>query len=112
MSLVKAAIHAFEDTPMPDVVSRAAIHFLVGDARRRLAGAPADASASFARTMGEHPIAAHTDAANAQHYELPAAFFEVVLGPQPEIFQRPLSGGGPHPGRGRGRRPARDRTAR
>ncbi|WP_419252066.1 SAM-dependent methyltransferase [Caulobacter sp. ErkDOM-YI] len=81
MSLVKAAIHAFEDTPMPDMVSRAAIHFLVSDARRRLAGAPAGASASFARTMGEHPIAAHTDAANAQHYELPAAFFEVVLGP-------------------------------
>lgn len=81
MSLVKAAIHAFEDTPMPDVVSRAAIHFLVGDARRRLSGAPDDASAAFAQTMGEHPIATHTDAANAQHYELPAAFFEVVLGP-------------------------------
>jgi cyclopropane-fatty-acyl-phospholipid synthase len=25
MSLVKAAIHAFEDAPLPDVVSRAAI---------------------------------------------------------------------------------------
>jgi len=81
MSLVKAAIHAFEDMPMPDVVSRAAIQFLVGDARRRLARAPADASATFALTMGQHPIAAHADAANAQHYELPADFFELVLGP-------------------------------
>lgn len=81
MSLVKAAIHAFEDTPVPDVISRAAIQFLVGDARRRLAKAPADAGSAFAATMGQHPIATHTDAANAQHYELPADFFEVVLGP-------------------------------
>jgi cyclopropane-fatty-acyl-phospholipid synthase len=81
MSLVKAAIHAFEDAPIPDVVSRAAINFLVGDARRRLASTAPGASAEFARDMAAHPIAAHTDAANAQHYELPAAFFEVVLGP-------------------------------
>ena len=27
------------------------------------------------------PIAEHTDAANAQHYEVPAAFYETVLGP-------------------------------
>jgi cyclopropane-fatty-acyl-phospholipid synthase len=81
MSLVKAAIHAFEDAPIPDVVSRAAIRFLVGDARRRLRAVSDDAAASFARDMVARPIAEHTDAANAQHYELPAAFFEVVLGP-------------------------------
>jgi len=81
MSLVKAAIHAFEDAPIPDIVSRAAIHFLVSDARRRLASATPEVSASFAREMTAHPIAAHTDEANAQHYELPAAFFEAVLGP-------------------------------
>jgi cyclopropane-fatty-acyl-phospholipid synthase len=81
MSLVKAAIHAFEDAPIPDLVSRAAIGFLVGDARKRLAGAGPDVSAAFARDMDAHPIAAHTDAANAQHYEMPAAFFERVLGP-------------------------------
>jgi len=81
MSLVKAAIHAFEDAPIPDLVSRAAIRFLVGDARRRLASATPEVSAEFAREMAAHPIAAHTDAANAQHYELPAAFFEAVLGP-------------------------------
>jgi cyclopropane-fatty-acyl-phospholipid synthase len=81
MSLVKAAIHAFEDAPMPDAVSRAAIDFLVGDARRRLGKAPSNASAAFAREMESRPIATHTDAANAQHYELPAPFFETVLGP-------------------------------
>jgi cyclopropane-fatty-acyl-phospholipid synthase len=81
MSLVKAAIHAFEDAPLPDVVSRAAIRF---PGRRRPAATdhgPDDAAASFARDMVARPIAEHTDAANAQHYELPAAFFEVVLGP-------------------------------
>jgi cyclopropane-fatty-acyl-phospholipid synthase len=81
MSLVKAAIHAFEDAPVPDLVSRAAIGFLVGDARRRLSGATPEVSAAFARDMDRHPIAVHTDAANAQHYEMPAAFFERVLGP-------------------------------
>jgi cyclopropane-fatty-acyl-phospholipid synthase len=30
--------------------------------------------------MRERPVAVHTDAANAQHYELPAAFFGYVLG--------------------------------
>ena len=81
MSLVKAAIHAFEDAPIPDVVSRAAIRFLVGDARRRLTTVPDDAAAAFARDMAARPIAEHADAANAQHYALPAAFFEAVLGP-------------------------------
>ena len=82
MSLAKAAIHAFEDSPVPDFVSRAAIGFLVGDARRRLASAPPDVSTAFAEAMASHPIAVHADAANAQHYELPARFFEAVLGPR------------------------------
>jgi cyclopropane-fatty-acyl-phospholipid synthase len=42
---------------------------------------PADAAAMLRARHGRRPIAEHTDAANAQHYELPAAFFEVVLGP-------------------------------
>ena len=81
MGLVKAAIHAFEDAPIPDVVARAAIDLLVGDARRRLAGVAPDLDEAFAREMRDWPIAVHADAANTQHYELPAAFFERVLGP-------------------------------
>jgi len=81
MSLVKAAIHAFEDAPIPDLVSRAAIGFLVGDARKRLAGPGPDVSAPFARDMDARPNPPHPDPANAQHYEMPAAFFERVLGP-------------------------------
>ena len=81
MSLVKAAIRAFEDAPAPDVLSRRVIDMLVGEVRRRLSYAPADATTLFARDMDRHPIATHTEDANAQHYELPAAFFETVLGP-------------------------------
>jgi len=36
----------------------------------------------FARDLRKGPIAVHTDAANAQHYDVPAEFFELVLGPQ------------------------------
>ena len=32
--------------------------------------------------MAERPIAEHTDAANEQHYEVPAAFFQACLGPR------------------------------
>jgi cyclopropane-fatty-acyl-phospholipid synthase len=42
-------------------------------------------SARFARCLADMrygPIALHTDAANAQHYELPPAFFELCLGPR------------------------------
>ena len=82
MSLVAATIQAFEGAPLPDLVRRAAVEMLVANARRGLATAPAGAETEFAREMAAHPIAEQTDAANAQHYELPAAFFQAVLGPQ------------------------------
>lgn len=82
MSLVAATIQAFEGAPLPDVVRRAAVEMLVANARRNLRNAPAGAEAEFAREMAARPIAEHTDAANDQHYELPAAFFAEVLGPQ------------------------------
>ena len=80
MSLVAATIHAFEGAPIPDLMRRAAVEMLVANARRQLAGAPADAAAIFAAEMAARPIAEHAEAANAQHYELPAAFFQKVLG--------------------------------
>ncbi|HEX5377062.1 MAG TPA: cyclopropane-fatty-acyl-phospholipid synthase family protein [Phenylobacterium sp.] len=81
MSLLAAAINAFEGAPLPDLVRRAAVDLLVSNARRQLASAPAGADAQFAAEMARRPIAEHAGAANAQHYELPAAFFEKVLGP-------------------------------
>lgn len=80
MTLAAAAIQAFEGAPVPDALRRGAVAFLVGSASRRMAGA-APVAGDFARDMASHPIATHTDAANDQHYELPAAFFTQVLGP-------------------------------
>ena len=36
---------------------------------------------AFLAQLDRGPLAAHTDAANRQHYEVPAAFFERALGP-------------------------------
>jgi cyclopropane-fatty-acyl-phospholipid synthase len=36
---------------------------------------------TFCESLVTGPLAAHTDAANQQHYEVPSAFFELVLGP-------------------------------
>ena len=82
MSLIETAIHAFEDAPLPDFVTRPAIGFLVEGARKKLIGASSDANIAFAEEMSARPIAEYTDMANEQHYEVPAAFFEQVLGPR------------------------------
>ncbi|MDP1874311.1 cyclopropane-fatty-acyl-phospholipid synthase family protein [Phenylobacterium sp.] len=82
MSFIGSAIQAFEGAPAPDLMRRAAIELLVANARRQLGKAGPDAEAKFAREMSERPIAEHAAAANDQHYELPAAFFQKVLGPQ------------------------------
>lgn len=49
--------------------------------RRDMASASA-AKTQFVAEMAESPIALQTRKANAQHYELPPAFFETVLGRQ------------------------------
>lgn len=81
MGLIETAIHAFEDAPLPDFVTRPAIGLLVEGARRKTAAAGPEAHLRFAEEMAARPIAEHADLANAQHYEVPAAFFELVLGP-------------------------------
>ena len=60
---------------------RAAIQQLCSRTATRLASLGAADDAAFARQMALRSIAEHTDAANAQHYEVPAAFFAQVLGP-------------------------------
>ncbi|KPF62833.1 cyclopropane-fatty-acyl-phospholipid synthase [Bosea sp. AAP35] len=69
-----------ERLPLPDVVSRAGISALVSRTNRHLERGGARPDDAFIREMADYPIAEHTDAANQQHYEVPAAFFEVVLG--------------------------------
>jgi cyclopropane-fatty-acyl-phospholipid synthase len=81
MSFITPLITAFEAAPAPDFMRRAAINLLVDGARRSLSGPQAMDGARFAEEMDGRPIAEHADAANAQHYEVPAALFEKALGP-------------------------------
>ena len=81
MSFMSAIIDTAERVPLPDAIIRAAIHRLCSRTAVRLASGGAESDAAFAREMVERDIAEHTDAANSQHYEVPAAFFAQVLGP-------------------------------
>jgi cyclopropane-fatty-acyl-phospholipid synthase len=81
LSLVAATIRAFEGAPLPDFLRRAAVGTLVANARRSMSTPGAGDEALFAREMASRPVAEHAQAANDQHYELPPAFFEKVLGP-------------------------------
>jgi cyclopropane-fatty-acyl-phospholipid synthase len=81
MSVIAALIASAERTPLPDIVIRAGIRTLVGRTAVKLSGGNAETDAAFANEMAGRAIAEHTDAANAQHYEVPAAFFAKVLGP-------------------------------
>ncbi len=82
MSLIASATHVIERVAFPDVVTAAGISFLVDRTRRRLSRDDGTDEAEFAALMARHPIAVRPDAANAQHYEVPAAFFGLVLGPR------------------------------
>ena len=75
-----------ESGVVPDAVIRAAIR---GMLRARLkeencgSGATTRAKlVAFADEMRRSPIACRAESANAQHYEVPAKFFERVLGPR------------------------------
>ena len=80
----RKAIELTESGLIPDSVIRRGIRSLLG---RRLEAIEADDIESAARTqaafvdmMNASPIALVPDLANEQHYEVPAAFFDLVLG--------------------------------
>jgi cyclopropane-fatty-acyl-phospholipid synthase len=81
MTFIAAATSMVEHLPVPDPLLRFGISRLVGRTHRRMSVAPAGGDVAFAAGMGARPIAEHTVEANAQHYELPEAFFGAVLGP-------------------------------
>jgi cyclopropane-fatty-acyl-phospholipid synthase len=81
MNVIATTTSMLERLPVPDALMRAGISALVGRTHRLMSAAPPDCDTVFAAGMGAHPIAEHTAAANEQHYELPAAFFGLVLGP-------------------------------
>jgi len=82
MNMLAMAINAVERAPLSDKLTLAGIDLLCSRTKRRLQTIPADAERSFVSGMADYPIAVHADKANEQHYELPAEFFAIALGPQ------------------------------
>ena len=82
MSLLASTISVAERASLPDFALKFGVNALVSNTRRKLAAEPAGFEATFAQKMVDHPVAANTDEANAQHYELPEEFFGLVLGPR------------------------------
>src|ERR1700688_4657779 len=81
MSVGAKIISTAERVALADVIIRAGIQRLCSRTATRLASGNAESDAAFADEMAARAIAEHTEAANAQHYEVPAAFFAHVLGP-------------------------------
>jgi cyclopropane-fatty-acyl-phospholipid synthase len=71
---------------IPDAVVRAGIRRIVaGRLKEQEAGGPLAQARRFARLLEDlrrAPVALAPQVANAQHYEVPPAFFEQVLGPR------------------------------
>ncbi len=69
---------------IPDFLIRVGIRRLVAGRLREIDAAGADAAErteALVRAMSRGPVAVQPDRPNEQHYEVPAAFFERVLGP-------------------------------
>src|ERR1041384_4561914 len=81
MSFVSSIIGTAERVPLPDAIIRTAIQRLCSRTATRLSECDARTDALFADEMAARAIAEFTDEVNAQHYEVPAAFFAKVLGP-------------------------------
>ncbi len=71
---------------LPDFATRLGIRGFIKERKRALyQGTPEERRArerGFIETLATSPVAIHQDAANAQHYEVPPRFFELVLGPR------------------------------
>ena len=81
---VNLALRSVEEGWMPDLLVRAGIRRLLrerlGEIRADDPAASARESDQFAVAMGESSVALLPELANAQHYEVPAAFFGLTLG--------------------------------
>ncbi len=77
--MTNLAIGLAERGWLPDGLLRLGIRALLHARLRRIRSA-AESTDEVVEAMHEGPLAIDTAAANAQHYEVPAAFFELVLG--------------------------------
>ncbi len=82
MTLITTATSLAERLPLPDSLTTLGIAGLVARTRHKLSVGGAPHEGDFVAAMARRPIAEFTANANAQHYEVPARFFELVLGPR------------------------------
>jgi cyclopropane-fatty-acyl-phospholipid synthase len=82
VTLITTATSVAERLPLPDSLTVLGIAGLVARTRRKLATDTATGEAAFVAAMARRPIAEFTADANAQHYEVPARFFQLALGPR------------------------------
>ena len=82
--MLKTAIELMEQGLVPDWLTRAGVRRLLlqrlHDEDSDNAAARATAMTRLVDQLRASPIALHTDAANAQHYELPPDFFRFIMG--------------------------------
>ena len=81
---MQTLIGLVEQGKVPDPLVRLGIRRLLGERLREQGGdceARREAMHALLAAMDDSPVALATDTANEQHYELPAGFFETVLGP-------------------------------
>lgn len=74
--LIKMADHGL----LPDSLIRRGIRQLLAERIDSLERQPRS-DAEWVTDLSKRPLAESTDAANAQHYEIPASYFKTVLGP-------------------------------
>ncbi len=74
------AIKLAEKGLLPDTLIRWGIRSLLRERLANLYNAP-NSTQEWIQELKTRPIAEHTAAANEQHYEIPAAYFQIVLGP-------------------------------
>jgi cyclopropane-fatty-acyl-phospholipid synthase len=82
MKLAALATTAADRVSLPDALTRYGIAALVGRTSRALGEGDPAVTRRFAAEMRDQPIASFVADANAQHYEVPARFFQLVLGPR------------------------------
>ena len=86
MGAAAVAINWVEQGYVPDAVIRSGIRRLcqkrLEDIQAHDCEVTAEREAAFLAAMAQAPIALVPDLANAQHYEVPAALFEQILGPE------------------------------
>ena len=83
---VPSLVDLVEQGWVPDLITRLSMrglnHKRLWDEGTWHAQRREDRQRAFMASLSRGPLAAHTDAANQQHYEVPSAFFEIALGPR------------------------------